>query len=89
MFIDDREFVQLDADHPSHIVKPIIHKDRREVARTFEANNLGAYDDTPEVITRRARVFLRRKYLEADVGITGANFISAESGRLRFQSAAP
>jgi L-lactate dehydrogenase complex protein LldF len=74
--------VQLDADHPSHIVKPIIHKDRREVARTFEANNLGAYDDTPEVITRRARVFLRRKYLEADVGITGANFISAESGRL-------
>jgi L-lactate dehydrogenase complex protein LldF len=74
--------VQIDADRPSHIVKPIIHKDRREIARSFEAHNLGAYDDTPEVITRRARVFLRRKYLEADVGITGANFISAESGRL-------
>ncbi len=74
--------VQLDADKPSHIVKPIMHKDRREVARTFEGHGLGAYDDTPEVITRRAREHLRRKYLEADVGITGANFVSAESGRL-------
>jgi L-lactate dehydrogenase complex protein LldF len=74
--------VQIDADHPSHIVKPIIHKNRREIARSFETHNLGAYDDTPEVITRRARVFLRRKYLEADAAITGANFISAESGRL-------
>lgn len=74
--------VQLDADHPSHIVKPIIHRDRREVARTFEDHGLGAYDDTPEVITRRARAFLRRKYLEADAAITGANFVSAESGRL-------
>ena len=74
--------VQLDADKPSHIVKPIMHKDRREVARTFEGHGLGAYDDTPEVITRRAREHLRRKYMEADVGITGANFVSAESGRL-------
>jgi L-lactate dehydrogenase complex protein LldF len=74
--------VQVDHDRPSHIVKPILHKDRREVARSFEAHGLGAYDDTPEVITRRAREHLRRKYLEADVGITGANFVSAESGRL-------
>jgi L-lactate dehydrogenase complex protein LldF len=74
--------VQLDADRPSHIVKPIVHKDRREVARSFEGHGLGPYDDTPEVITRRARVYLRRKYLEADAGITGANFVSAESGRL-------
>jgi L-lactate dehydrogenase complex protein LldF len=74
--------VQLDADKPSHIVKPIMHRDRREVARTFEGHGLGAYDDTPEVITRRAREHLRRKYLAADVGISGANFVSAESGRL-------
>jgi L-lactate dehydrogenase complex protein LldF len=74
--------VQIDADRPSHIVKPILHKNRREVARSFEAHGLGPYDDTPEVITRRARAHLRRKYLEADVGITGANFVSAESGRL-------
>jgi L-lactate dehydrogenase complex protein LldF len=74
--------VQLDRDRPSHIVKPIMHRDRREVARTFEGHGLGAYDDTPEVITRRARAYLRRKYLEADAAVTGANFVSAESGRL-------
>jgi L-lactate dehydrogenase complex protein LldF len=74
--------VQLDADRPSHIVKPILHKNRREIARTFQQKGLGTYDDTPEVITRRAREFLRRKYLEADVGLSGANFVSAESGRL-------
>jgi L-lactate dehydrogenase complex protein LldF len=74
--------VQLDADKPSHIVKPIMHRDRREIARTFEGHGLGAYDDTPEVITRRARAHLRRKYLAADAAITGANFVSAESGRL-------
>ena len=74
--------VQLDADRPSHIVKPILHKNRREIAHSFEAHGLGPYDDAPEVITRRARAYLRRKYLEADAGITGANFVSAESGRL-------
>ena len=74
--------VQIDADRPSHIVKPIVHKDRREVARSFEGHGLGPYDDTPEVITRRARAHLRRKYMDADAGITGANFVSAESGRL-------
>ncbi|HWA77400.1 MAG TPA: lactate utilization protein B [Polyangiaceae bacterium] len=74
--------VQISHDLPSHIVKPIIHKNRREIAGTFEACGLGAYDDTPEVITRRAREYLRKKYLEADACVTGANFVSAESGRL-------
>lgn len=74
--------VQLAGDRPSHIVKPIIHKNRAEIAATFEEHGLGPYDDTPEVITRRAREFMRRKYLSADAAITGANFISAESGRL-------
>ena len=74
--------VQLDHDTPSHIIKPIIHKNRRQIAETFEKNGLGAYDDEPGVITRRARQYLRHKYLEADVGLTGANFAVAESGRI-------
>ena len=74
--------VQLDGDHPSHIIKPIIHKNRRQIAELFEKKGLGAYDDAPETITRRARAFLRHKYLEADAGVTGANFVVAESGRL-------
>ena len=90
--------VQIDKDHPSHIVRPIIHKNRREIATSFEREGLGAYNDDPETITRRARQFLRHKYLEADVGLTGANFVSAESGRIvlvtnegnsRFSLAAP
>ncbi len=90
--------IQIDRDHPSHIVRPVIHKNRAEIARSFEREGLGAYNDDPETITRRARQFLRRKYLAADVGLTGANFISAESGRLvvvtnegnsRFSLAAP
>lgn len=74
--------VQIDGDHPSHIVTPIIHKNRRQIAQSFEREGLGEYDDNPETITRRARVHLRQKYLQADVGLTGANFVSAESGRI-------
>jgi L-lactate dehydrogenase complex protein LldF len=74
--------VQLDHDHPSHIVKPIIHKNRAQIATLFEKNGLGSYDDDPAVITQRARVHLRHKYLEADAGLTGANFLVAGSGRL-------
>ncbi len=74
--------VQLDHDHPSHIIKPIIHKNRRQIAELFEKNGLGAYSDEPAVITQRARRHLRHKYLEADAGLTGANFVVAESGRL-------
>lgn len=90
--------VQIDGDHPSHIVTPIIHKNRQQVARSFEKEGLGDYNDDPETITRRAREHLRGKYLEADVGLTGANFLVAESGRIvivtnegnaRFSMAAP
>lgn len=74
--------IQIDHDHPSHIVTPIIHKTRQQVARSFEREGLGEYNDDPEVITARARKFLRSKYLQAQVGLTGANFVSAESGRV-------
>ncbi|HEY5079026.1 MAG TPA: lactate utilization protein B, partial [Opitutaceae bacterium] len=74
--------VQMDHDKPSHIIKPIIHKSRRQIAELFERNGLGAYDDEPGVITQRARAFLRHKYLEADAALTGANFVVAESGRM-------
>ncbi|HXQ82211.1 MAG TPA: LutB/LldF family L-lactate oxidation iron-sulfur protein [Opitutaceae bacterium] len=74
--------VQLDHDQPSHIIAPIRHKNRRQIAELFEKNGLGAYDDEPGMITQRARQFLRHKYLEADAGLTGANFVVAESGRL-------
>lgn len=74
--------VQIDGDHPSHIVRPIIHKRREEVARSFESHGLGAYDENPETITRRTRQHLRSRYMNSGAGITGGNFVSAESGRL-------
>jgi len=75
--------IQLDDDIPSHIVKPIIHKNRREIANTFLREGIAAdYNDDPQTITRRARVFLRGKYMQAQAGITGANFVCADSGRM-------
>lgn len=75
--------IQLDDDVPSHIVRPIIHKNRREIAETFVREGIAEdYNDDPGVITRRARKHLRSKYMEAEAVITGGNFISAESGRL-------
>lgn len=74
--------VQLAHDQPSHITAPIRHKNRRQIAELFEKSGLGAYDDEPGMITQRARRYLRHKFLEADVGLTGANFVVAESGRI-------
>ena len=78
------EFIlQLDNDTPSHIVKPIIHKNRREIAKSFLKEGVADdYNDDPETLTRRARTYLRKKYFEAEAGITGGNFVSAESGRM-------
>ncbi|MDR7445045.1 MAG: LutB/LldF family L-lactate oxidation iron-sulfur protein, partial [Armatimonadota bacterium] len=72
--------VQLDGDRPSHLIAPIIHKRREEVAALF-SRHLGTPPDAPvEVLTRAARVHLRQAFLTADVGITGANFLVAETG---------
>lgn len=74
--------VQIDGDHPSHIVTPIIHKNRKQIAESFAREGLGEYTEDPQELTAIARRYLRKKYLEADVGMTGGNFLVAESGRV-------
>jgi L-lactate dehydrogenase complex protein LldF len=74
--------VQLDGDTPSHIVAPIIHKNRRQIAETFERVQLGPYTEVPEELAAQAREYLRAKFREAGVGISGVNFAVAETGRL-------
>jgi len=74
--------VQIDGDHPSHIVTPIVHKSKADVARSFEREGLGPYTEDPPTLTRMARNFLRRKYLEADLGLTGGNFVVADTGQV-------
>ncbi|MFN0058647.1 MAG: lactate utilization protein B [Planctomycetota bacterium] len=72
--------VQLDGDAPSHIVTPLIHKNRVDVARAF-VRELGApYTEDPQQLTRIARAYLREKYRRADLGVSGANFLIAETG---------
>ncbi len=74
--------VQLRGEPPYHIVFPAMHLTRGEIREVF-ARKLGdAPSDDPEQLTLVARRVLRRKYLEADVGITGANFAVAETGMI-------
>lgn len=74
--------VQLDHDTPSHIVTPIIHKRREQVAKTFEREHLGAYTEVPEELAKQAREYLRAKFREAKIGVSGVNFAIASTGRL-------
>ena len=74
--------IQLDRDAPSHIVMPMIHKDRTAVARAFERELGSAYTEDPAELTAIARAHLRKEFLRADLGVTGGNFLLAESGTL-------
>jgi L-lactate dehydrogenase complex protein LldF len=74
--------VQIAGETPSHILAPAIHKSRQDVGQLF-AEKLGVdYSDDPTVLVRIARNVLRKKFLSADAGITGANFAVADSGSL-------
>src|SRR5205085_2425828 len=68
-------------ERPSHIIAPAIHKTKGQVAELFarELNRTDVPAD-PEALTAIARVELREKFLQADMGITGANFAVADTG---------
>jgi L-lactate dehydrogenase complex protein LldF len=67
-------------DVPSHIIAPAIHRTKDEVADLFhERHNLPRKTDIHE-LTREARMMLRPHFLTADMGISGANFLIAETG---------
>jgi L-lactate dehydrogenase complex protein LldF len=71
---------QLDGEAPYHIVTPAMHKSKEDVAKLF-AEKLGTDPKaTPEQLTLTAREILREKYVEAEVGVTGANFIVSDVG---------
>ncbi len=74
--------VQIDDDTPSHIVTPIIHKDRVDVARSFQREHLGPYTEDPIALAGQARVHLREKFKQAHVGISGVNFALVKEGAL-------
>jgi L-lactate dehydrogenase complex protein LldF len=73
---------QLDGEAPYHIVTPAMHKSKEDVAKLF-AQKLGTPGGlTPEELTLVARKKLREKYVQAEVGVTGANFILPDIGAI-------
>lgn len=81
---DLAEFILQTADEqPSHIVAPAIHRSRTRISALFkEKFRTDLPLDTGEDLTKFARDILREKFLTADVGISGANVIAADSGTL-------
>ena len=72
--------VQLRNEHPYHIVTPAMHLSKEDVAKTFNEKFNLPIKSTPKEITAFVRERLRVKYQHADVGITGANFLIADTG---------
>lgn len=73
---------QLDEEPPYHIVTPAMHKSKEDVAKLF-TEKLGTDPNlTPSQLTLVARDKLREKYTQAQIGITGANFLIADTGAI-------
>ncbi|MBX3572533.1 MAG: iron-sulfur cluster-binding protein [Mesorhizobium sp.] len=76
--------IQLRGEHPSHIIAPAVHLNKEQVEEDFRRvhDHLAPGRDLtePEALLNEARRVLRSRYFEADVGITGANFLVAETG---------
>lgn len=73
--------IQLAQEPPSHIVWPALHKTREQVVQLFRDNHANPIQsEEVEDLVKSARIELRQKFLSADVGITGANFLLADSG---------
>ncbi len=76
--------IQLRNEPPSHIIAPAIHVLKHQVADSFYEEHTDFDPDRPleepRALLDEAREVLRQKFIDADVGITGANFLAAETG---------
>ena len=73
---------QLDGEAPYHIVTPAMHKNKEDVAKLFHEKLGTPINLSPEQLTLVARDILREKYVEAEIGVTGANFIISDIGAI-------
>ena len=73
---------QLDNEPPYHIVTPAMHKSKEDVAKVFSDKLGTAPGLNPSQLTQVAREKLREKYRQAEIGITGANFIISDIGAI-------
>jgi L-lactate dehydrogenase complex protein LldF len=73
--------IQMGNDQPSHIVVPALHKNRQQIREIFQREmNLPELGDKPQDLADAARRFLREKFLRVKTGVSGANFLIAETG---------
>jgi L-lactate dehydrogenase complex protein LldF len=73
--------IQLGQDQPSHIVVPALHKNREQIREIFQRTmHLPELGDRPQDLADAARLFLREKFLRVKTGVSGANFLIAETG---------
>jgi L-lactate dehydrogenase complex protein LldF len=72
--------VQLRKEHPYHIVTPAMHLSKEDVAQTFHEKQGTPITWAPPEIVAHVRKLLREKYLAAEVGVTGGNFLIADTG---------
>jgi L-lactate dehydrogenase complex protein LldF len=74
--------VQLLDQKPYHIVTPAMHLSKEEIAQLFHEKFGTPVDATPPQLVQKARELLRQKYLDADIGISGGNFLIADTGSI-------
>jgi len=74
--------IQLRKEVPSHLVGPAAHLTKDQISDTFHEHHKTPRLEDPTALVGEARRVLRQKYFQADVGITGANFLVAESGTI-------
>jgi L-lactate dehydrogenase complex protein LldF len=75
--------VQLAGEGPSHIIMPAIHKTKQEIAQLFADEVPGvAYTEDVDALIQIGRRVMRRKFADADIGLSGVNFAEAETGTL-------
>jgi iron-sulfur cluster protein len=81
---DLAEFIlQIADEQPSHIIAPALHYSRERITTLFKSKfQTDLPLDTGEELTKFAREILREKFLHADVGITGANLLAADTGTM-------
>lgn len=72
--------IQLAGERPAHIVAPAIHKTRRDVSNLFVTQLHAEPTEEPERLTAIARRALREMFAKAGMGLSGANFLVAETG---------
>lgn len=74
--------IQLAGERPSHIIAPALHKSRADVGRLFAERFAVPFTDDVEALTAEARRRLRHEFFAAGMGISGANFLVAETGTI-------